>query len=67
MAERDLLGYGGQPPDPRWPGGARVAAVDFQYVGGGCGVHVTLVLGARGGGADRSDAAREQVVADGRF
>ena len=25
MAERDLLGYGGQPPDPRWPGGARVA------------------------------------------
>ncbi|MEZ4770197.1 MAG: polysaccharide deacetylase family protein [Caldilineales bacterium] len=25
MAERDLLGYGGRPPDPRWPGGARVA------------------------------------------
>ena len=25
MSERDLLGYGGQPPDPRWPGGARVA------------------------------------------
>ena len=22
---RDLVGYGGTPPDPRWPGGARVA------------------------------------------
>ncbi|WP_353228512.1 allantoinase PuuE [Novosphingobium sp.] len=22
---RDLVGYGGNPPDPRWPGGARVA------------------------------------------
>ncbi len=25
MTERDLVGYGGRPPDPRWPGGARVA------------------------------------------
>jgi allantoinase len=25
MSERDLVGYGGGPPDPRWPGGARVA------------------------------------------
>lgn len=25
MAARDLLGYGGQPPHPRWPHGARVA------------------------------------------
>ncbi len=25
MAERDLIGYGGRPPHPRWPGGARVA------------------------------------------
>lgn len=25
MAERDLVGYGGKPPHPRWPGGARVA------------------------------------------
>ncbi|KQM21157.1 chitin deacetylase [Sphingomonas sp. Leaf24] len=24
-AERDLIGYGASPPDPRWPGGARVA------------------------------------------
>jgi peptidoglycan/xylan/chitin deacetylase (PgdA/CDA1 family) len=22
---RDLIGYGASPPDPRWPGGARVA------------------------------------------
>ncbi len=22
---RDLVGYGGSPPDPRWPGGARIA------------------------------------------
>jgi putative urate catabolism protein len=25
MDERDLVGYGGNSPDPRWPGGARVA------------------------------------------
>ncbi len=25
IAERDLIGYGASPPDPRWPGGARVA------------------------------------------
>ncbi len=25
MSERDLVGYGAAPPDPRWPGGARVA------------------------------------------
>ena len=22
---RDMVGYGGQPPDPKWPGGARIA------------------------------------------
>ncbi|NVO17755.1 MAG: polysaccharide deacetylase family protein [Rhodoplanes sp.] len=30
---RDLVGYGGAPPDPRWPGGARVAVsfvVNFE-------------------------------------
>src|SRR5205809_5384953 len=30
---RDLLGYAGSPPDPRWPGGARVAVsivVNFE-------------------------------------
>ncbi|MCY1397631.1 putative urate catabolism protein [compost metagenome] len=25
MGERDLVGYAGRPPHPRWPGGARVA------------------------------------------
>lgn len=25
MFGRDLVGYGGQPPHPRWPGGARIA------------------------------------------
>jgi len=25
MAERDLIGYGGWPPHPRWPGAARIA------------------------------------------
>ena len=25
MTRRDLIGYGRQPPDPRWPGGARTA------------------------------------------
>ena len=25
MAERDLIGYGGKPPHPRWPGEARIA------------------------------------------
>jgi putative urate catabolism protein len=25
VAERDLVGYGGRPPDPQWPGEARVA------------------------------------------
>jgi allantoinase len=25
MTERDLVGYGGRPPDPRWPGQARLA------------------------------------------
>jgi peptidoglycan/xylan/chitin deacetylase (PgdA/CDA1 family) len=32
-ASRDLLGYGGTPPDPHWPGGARVAVslvVNFE-------------------------------------
>jgi peptidoglycan/xylan/chitin deacetylase (PgdA/CDA1 family) len=32
-SDRDLLGYGGAPPDPRWPGGARVAVslvVNFE-------------------------------------
>ena len=23
---RDLIGYGANPPDPQWPGGARIAS-----------------------------------------
>jgi peptidoglycan/xylan/chitin deacetylase (PgdA/CDA1 family) len=36
VSSRDLLGYGGSPPDPRWPGGARVAVslvVNFEEGG----------------------------------
>jgi len=29
MSERDLVGYGGRPPHPRWPGDARIA---LQFV-----------------------------------
>ena len=25
MSDRDLIGYGASPPDPQWPGGARLA------------------------------------------
>jgi putative urate catabolism protein len=25
MSERDFIGYGSKPPDPKWPGGARIA------------------------------------------
>jgi allantoinase len=33
ISHRDLVGYGGKPPNPRWPGGARVAVslvVNFE-------------------------------------
>jgi putative urate catabolism protein len=33
---RDMVGYGGQPPDPKWPGGARIAVqVVLNYEEGG--------------------------------
>src|SRR5580692_9251313 len=33
---RDLVGYGAHPPDPRWPGGARIAvSVVLNYEEGG--------------------------------
>jgi allantoinase len=33
---RDLIGYGGNPPDPRWPGNARIAvSVVLNYEEGG--------------------------------
>ena len=35
-AERDFCGYGATPPDPRWPGGARVAInINLNYEAGG--------------------------------
>jgi peptidoglycan/xylan/chitin deacetylase (PgdA/CDA1 family) len=33
---RDLIGYAGQPPDPRWPGNSRIAvSVVLNYEEGG--------------------------------
>ena len=33
---RDLIGYGKSPPDPRWPGGARLAlSIVVNYEEGG--------------------------------
>ena len=39
---RDLIGYGRNPPDPRWPGGARVAVqfvVNYEEGGERCILH----------------------------
>lgn len=39
---RDLLGYGRNPPDPRWPGGARIAVqfvVNYEEGGENCILH----------------------------
>ena len=39
---RDLVGYGAQPPDPRWPGGARVAVnfvINVEEGGEHCILH----------------------------
>lgn len=39
---RDLRGYGAQPPDPRWPGGARIAVqfvVNYEEGGENCVLH----------------------------
>src|ERR1700745_2210842 len=33
---RDYVGYGAQPPDPRWHGGARIAVnINLNFEGGG--------------------------------
>jgi len=33
---RDFIGYGANPPDPRWPGGARIAInINVNFEGGG--------------------------------
>ncbi len=49
----DLVGYGGRPPDPRWPGGARIA--------------VSIVLNVEEGGEScvlHGDAHSESVLTD---
>jgi peptidoglycan/xylan/chitin deacetylase (PgdA/CDA1 family) len=34
--ERDFIGYGASPPDPQWPGGARIALnINLNFEGGG--------------------------------
>ena len=33
---RDMVGYGANPPDPKWPGGARLAlTIALNYEAGG--------------------------------
>src|ERR1700733_3524362 len=39
---RDLVGYGRTPPDPKWPGGARIAVqfvVNYEEGGENCILH----------------------------
>ena len=39
---RDMVGYGRRPPDPRWPGGARVAVqfvINYEEGGESCVLH----------------------------
>ena len=39
---RDLLGYGATPPDPQWPGGAKIAIqIVVNYEEGGENNHPT--------------------------
>ena len=55
---RDFLGYGGQPPDPRWPGRARVALSIVVNVEEGAQLSVAA-------GDERNEdvyEAREEVV-----
>ena len=34
--DRDFIGYGADPPDPQWPGGARIAVnINVNFEGGG--------------------------------
>jgi allantoinase len=50
---RDLIGYGRNPPDPRWPGGARVAVqfvLNYEEGGENCVLH--------------GDAASEQFLSE---
>ena len=36
IEDRDYIGYGAHPPDPQWPGGARIAVnINLNFEGGG--------------------------------
>ncbi|MDY6860756.1 MAG: allantoinase PuuE [Pseudomonadota bacterium] len=40
--QRDMLGYGATPPDPKWPGGARIAVqfvINYEEGGENCILH----------------------------
>ena len=46
---RDLVGYGRNPPDPRWPGGARIAVqfvINYEEGGENCVLHGDRGLGS---------------------
>ncbi len=65
---RDLAGYAGKPPDPRWPGGARIAvSVVLNHEEGGeysvlhGDAHGEYVLTDAGGGTPRQ-SARDLLV-----
>ncbi len=50
---RDLIGYGRNPPDPSWPGGARIAVqfvLNYEEGGENCVLH--------------GDAASEQFLSE---
>src|SRR3982074_1725920 len=73
--DRDLIGYGANPPDPKWPGGARVAinfVMNYEEGSGpsvqdgeGCTkTGLTEAAGVRPGGKGR-DLAGEGMFAYG--
>ena len=52
---RDMIGYGRNPPDPRWPGGARLAVqfvINYEEGGENCVLH----------GDDASEAFLSEIV-----
>ena len=61
---RDLIGYGSQPPHPRWPRDARVAvSIVLNYEEGGerCILHPGVVIGADGFGFAPNGDAWEKI------